>query len=264
MSDSIVQNGNDNPVVDNGNANNTQQWYETSGIDSTLLTDKIRGFSDVNAFVKSYNEAQSFIGKGIPDENTPEDIKNAFYEKLGRPKTPDGYEWKLPDGLTVDGANPENINAIKKICHDVGMSNKQVNAVLGHWSNVVESIIQQQMQARQTIMNESKATLSAPNEWGDKYATKLDSVLKRIDELGIRQHLEEAGVLYNAKVLKAFDSVIGGAKETKLKGADGKYISPNERLEQLRNHDAYFKAGHPEHQAVVEEVNRIYAQMAAR
>jgi hypothetical protein len=88
--------------------------------------------------------------------------------------------------------------------------------------------------------------------------------MRKIDELGIRPHLEAAGVLYDKNVLKAFDSIISGAKETKLKGADGKYISPEQRLEQLKAHDAYFKAGHPEHQAVIEEVNRIYAQMASR
>ena len=253
------------PIIQNGEvspeSNPQTPWYQQAGISPEITTDKIKGFKDINAFVQSYNESQSFIGKGVPDENTPDDIKNAFYEKLGRPKSADLYDWNLPDGLTVEGATNENFKAFKQICFDAGMSNKQVNAVLGHWSKTMQDLLTQQASAREEIATTSKRELSA--QWGDKFDTKMNAIMKRIDELGIRPHLEAAGVLFDKNVLKAFDSVISASRETGIRGADGKFATPEERLNQLKAHPAYYNAGLPEHQALINEANQIYAQMGS-
>ena len=37
----------------------TGNWYEAEGIDASLVTDKVKGFSDINGLLKSYNESQS-------------------------------------------------------------------------------------------------------------------------------------------------------------------------------------------------------------
>ena len=244
----------------NDNPTNDAPWYK--GVDEALLTDKVKGFKDLGSFVKSYNEGQSFIGKGIPDENTPQEIKDAFYAKLGRPESADAYDWQPPEGISVEGATAENFKAFKKMCFDNGLTNKQVSAVMGGWSDFVKDIFAKQVEARQQIMNESKSALSAPNEWGDNFQNRLDAVLAKIDELGVREHLETSGVLYSTNVLKAFDSIISASNETSIKGADGKNVSPSERLEQLKANPAYFNAGHPDHAAVIAEANSIFSQMS--
>nr|DAR29715.1 MAG TPA: hypothetical protein [Caudoviricetes sp.] len=236
---------------DGGNS----EWY--AGIDQNLVTDKIKGFKDLGAFVKSYNESQSFIGKGIPDDNTPDDIRNAFYAKLGRPESADKYDWQPPEGLSVEGATAENFKAFKEKCFEAGMTNKQVSTVMGGWSEIVATIMANEQNARAEIAKGSKETLSAPNEWGDKYDDKLQMVLKRIDDLGVRRQLEAAGVLYDTKVLKAFDSVISEARETTIRGADGKEISPVERIAQLKASPAYLNPSNPDHDAVVRELNSL-------
>ena len=259
----IDQNSNPNPGCESNNITSQDpEWL--AGVDPTLITDKVRGFKDLNGLINSYNQAQSFIGKGIPDENTPVDIRDAFFTKLGRPVSADKYDWQPPEGLTVDGATAENFKAFKQKCFEAGMTNKQVSTVMDGWSQIVIKLIAESQDARASIAKESKAMLSAQNEWGDKYDSKLEGVLKRIDELGVRQQLDAAGVLYDARVLKAFDSVISDMRETKIRGADGKYISPNERISQLRNNPAYFNAAHPDHAAVIAEVNSLYAKMATQ
>ena len=181
-------------------------WYDTAGIAPEFMTDKIRGFKDINAFAKSFNEGQAFIGKGIPDENTPADIADAFYAKLGRPESADKYSWQPPEGISVAGANAENFKAFKEECFKLGMTDKQVSGVLGRWSNIINDIMAAEQKKYAESIKVSKESLSAPNEWGDKYDDKLNAVLKRIDDMGIRAQLESAGVLYDARVLKAFDA----------------------------------------------------------
>ena len=242
--------------------NDNNVWYQ--GIDENLLTDKIRGFADINSFVKSYNEGQSFIGKGIPDENTPADIRDAFYKKLGRPDNAEGYEWKLPEGVSVDGATEENFKNFKQLCYEAGLTNKQVSAVLGGWSDIVIKLAQTEQAEREKIVNSSKTTLSADNEWGDKYDDKLNATIKLIESLGIKKALDSAGLLYDVNVLKAFNSILSAGDESKLKGEKGGNMTPQERLEQLKANPAYFSAGHPDHKKVIDEVNAIFATLAGQ
>ena len=261
-----------NPDENNPNPNSNPpaetNWYD--GVDETLLTDKVKGFTNsdgtmnVAELLKSYNSAQSYIGGSVKiptDKSSPEEVA-AFYSKLGRPESADKYDWQPPADVSVEGATEENFKNFKQLCFDSGMTNKQVSAVMNGWSNVIKDLFAKQAAAREQIARESKAALSAQNEWGGDYQTRLDAVLNRVEKLGIKEKLEYAGLLYDKDVLKAFDAVISASSETRIKGADGKFINPQERLEQLKNNPAYFQAGHPDHAKVIEEANSIMAQMA--
>lgn len=257
----------ENPTIDNGgagvqDAHAGENWYEAAGIQPELLTDKIKGFKDVNAFAKSFNEAQSFIGRGVPDDSTPADIRDAFYAKLGRPESADKYTWSAPEGVSGVGVDAENFKAFKEECFRLGMTDKQVSGVMGRWSGIVSGIMEAEANARREIAEDAQRSLSAPAEWGDKYEERLAAVLKRVDELGIRKELDDAGLLYDKRVLKAFDSVIGGSRESSIRGADGKFVSPDERLAQLKANPAYYQAAHPDHAAVIAEANALYGQKA--
>ena len=256
-----------NPNIDNGGAGEQNpaggNWYEAAGIQPELLTEKIRGFKDVNAFAKGFTEAQSFIGRGIPDDSTPADIRDAFYAKLGRPESADKYTWTAPESVSAAGVDAEKFKAFKEECFRLGMTDKQVSGVMGRWSGIVSDIVEAEARARKEIAEDAKRTLSADNEWGDKYDERLDAVLRRVDELGIRKELDDAGLLYDKRVLKAFDSVIGASRESTIRGADGKSVSPDERLAQLKANPAYYQAAHPDHAALIAEANEIYRQKAA-
>ena len=232
-------------------------WY--SGINEALLTDKIRSFDSIDAFAKSYNESQSFIGKGIPDENTPTEIRDAFYTKLGRPASPDKYDWTPPENISVDGANEENFKAFKQMCFDEGLTNKQVSAVMGRWSQVVENLMAEYQNKMVQLEKDSKATLSAPNEWGDKFDNKYNAVMGKLEELGVKDALAQAGVLNRVEVLKAFDSVISDSREGAIRGVNGKFVSIDDKIKQLQNHPAYFNSAHPEHNDVVRQINELFA-----
>lgn len=68
---------------------------------------------------------------GVPGENaTPEDW-NAFYGKLGRPETPEGYEFQFGDDVKTD---PAMVEWGKKAFHDVGLTPKQAQALAEKWN----------------------------------------------------------------------------------------------------------------------------------
>lgn len=246
-------------------------WFEREDIDQTLVSDKVKGFTNEDGsmnlleFLKSYNSAQSYIGGAvkIPGENASEDDWSSLYAKLGRPESPDKYTWTPPEGISVEGATADNFKAFKELCFKSGMTDRQVSAVMGGWSDIVNSLTAQRSELLEKVASESKAMLSAPNEWGDKYQERYNAAQKKIDDLGIRAHVEAAGIANDAAFLKAIDSIISGAKESRIRGTDGKFVSPSGRIEQLKLHPAYMNAGHPEHKAVIDELNSLYAKMGA-
>ena len=244
---------------------NSPAWFEREDIDQSLVSDKVKSFGDINGLLKSYSEAQSYIGGAvkIPGENATDEERGAFYAKLGRPESPDKYTWTPPEGISVEGATADNFKAFKELCFKNGMTDRQVSAVMGGWSDIVSDITSKRDELLAKVAAESKAVLSAPNEWGDKYQERYNAAQKKIDDLGIRAHVEAAGIANDANFLKAIDSIISGAKESRIRGTGGKFVSPGERMEQLKLHPAYMNAGHPEHKAVIDELNSLYAKMGA-
>ena len=80
----------------------------------------LQKFNSPADLFKSYVSLESMLGKNkvpIPDENAPQEEWDKFYEKLGRPKTPDEYEIKL-DGVQ---ANEEFLNNYKQWAHKAGL-----------------------------------------------------------------------------------------------------------------------------------------------
>lgn len=86
---------------------------------------------DAGGFLKSYTELESAMGSRVKvptEESTPEE-KSAFYTKLGRPDTPDGY--KLPE-LPEDKSYDESlVGGMKTMAFEEGWTDKQ-------WEKAVE------------------------------------------------------------------------------------------------------------------------------
>lgn len=70
---------------------------------------------DIRGMARTIVDGQKTIGKLsggrnfaiLPDENSPDEEKEAFYTKVGRPKSAEGYEFDkavLPDGIPTDDA----------------------------------------------------------------------------------------------------------------------------------------------------------------
>lgn len=244
--------------------NQGSEWFSQEGIDQSLVSDKIRGFTNsdgslnTNELLKSYDAAQRMIGGSIriPAEDAAAEEKAAFWSKLGRPESADKYEWQPPAQVNVDGVTAHHFNEFKAKAFELGISNKQLNGIMAGWTDVVNQLTAERTKALSDIFENSKKTLSAPNEWGDKYQAKYDAVMKMVDNLGIRADLEAAGVLNSVNVLKAFSSIVDGGRETPFRGGSGGADSAA-RIGELKKSPAYLNSSHPDHDAVVRELNSL-------
>ena len=246
---------------------NQNQWYNAEGIDQSLVSDKVKTFTNsdgsmnVNELLKSYDSSQRYIGAAvkIPQDGAPQEEVAAFYSKLGRPESADKYTWTPPEGISVEGATAENFKAFKELCFKLGLTNKQTSGVLDGWSDIVKNLEATRTDLLKKIASESRSALSAPNEWGGNFEDKYKATLALVEKLGIRPHLEAAGVLDSVEVLKAFNSIVDAGAETGLKGASGGAQSSAERLAELKKNPAYLNAGHPDHAKILSEINSLIA-----
>lgn len=234
----------------------TGNWYEAEGIDASLVSDKVKGFSDINGLLKSYNESQSYIGGAvkIPTDKSTDEERSAFYAKLGRPESADKYEWQPPEGISVEGVTDGEFKKFKDLAFAAGLSNKQLGAVMGGWSEIVKSL-----QAKQTqfLSDQSEQTTAAlKKEWGDEYQQKFDLTMKKLDSLGIRKHLEASGIL-TPEIVKGFYGMISSKEETAMRGATGDNGDNVARIAALKSNPAYLNSSHPEHGAVIRELNSL-------
>lgn len=251
---------NPNPSVTNSN------WYEAEGIDPSLITDKVKNFTNgdgsmnVAELLKSYNAAQSYLGGSVrlpTDKSSPEEIA-AFYSKLGRPESAEKYDWKVPEGYSsIEG----NFKKFKELCFNLGMSNKQVSGVFNGWLQSVKDIEAAQSAELAKIKQANFDALSDANVWGDKASDKISALQKKLGEIneGKALHkLQAAGLDFDADVLLMLASVLTDADGSRMAGVGNSGKTAEEEIAELEKDPAYTNPNHPEHNKVVARINELF------
>lgn len=151
----------------------------------------IKDFKDLDGLIKSYKNAQSMIGGSIripgeeasaderaeffekikdvpgvgkmPDPTNEAEIR-AFYQKLGCPENPEGYELELPEGASVAGFE-EFIEA----AHSAGLTSSQLQVL-------AEVNLQREMAKAESFQSSREAAKATLQEvFGDNFENKLAS-----------------------------------------------------------------------------------------
>ncbi|HRI37089.1 MAG TPA: hypothetical protein PLO50_00880 [Nitrospira sp.] len=120
---------------------------------------------------KSYVSAQKLIGQNrlpAPAENWTDKEWNDLFGKIGRPETPDGYEFpkdvQLKAGLEFD---KEKTKAAFTELHKLGLTKKQAEGVMRHYLSSVNSTAEAEETARQQAY--AAGTEKLRRTHGDRY-----------------------------------------------------------------------------------------------
>src|SRR5581483_740520 len=124
-------------------------------------------FKDVGSLAKSYVELEKHQGGALrlPGEDAKPEDWDAFYNKLGRPESPDKYEVKRPElGEGIQWPEQTEKSFLQQ-AHKLGLNSKQAQGLMDWFAGDLKGVVG--MQARQ--MQEQQQQLQA--DWGDKYQT---------------------------------------------------------------------------------------------
>lgn len=135
----------------------------------------LKGVDSQEKLLKMLDGAQELLGRkgpAVPKADAPQAEKDAYYEALGRPKDPAGYE--LPG---ADKGDPKFTTALRGVFHKYGLSG---DAAKGIWNDVQGAL-------GEFVKDSGLATQQANIDFDklatDSFGTERDAVLTRGKEL---------------------------------------------------------------------------------
>jgi hypothetical protein len=203
------------PTGDNGSANagaangagNPSPW--NAGFDEeTSAYVGNKGWQSPADILSSYRNLEKFAGGSknlleLPGVDADQTALDNFYNKLGRPESPDKYGIKMPDG-----GDPELAEWFKQNAHKTGLSDKQAASLFDAWNEMSASRMQAMQQS--AVQSSEQEIAALQKEWGQGYEAQIDSGKRAVAALG-----------YDAEKLNALESKMGTAEMLKLFAAVG-------------------------------------------
>jgi len=233
-------------------------------------------FKSFEGLVKGYESAQKLLGAQgdkvpVPNENSSDEEWAHFWEKVGRPTDPTGYQFEFPNEVKqLEGVyDEEGMKAYAQLAHQVGLTPKQAQAIAGKY---FEGVLWQHAQ----VEEQQKAALEGytqelAKEWGPKDGPrwKRNEGLADVgmDALGLTA--EDVAAMPEARspaFLKAMVKVAGMIKERPAagiggeNGAQGAFSNDVEAQIKAIIHapnGAYLNREHPAHEDAVAQVKRL-------
>ena len=244
------------------------------------LPDDVRGlstlgeFKDLPSALKAYDSLFRKMGGG-PDSLVaiPKDEAgwNAFYAKLGRPETPDGYDLSGAEGLEYFG---DDVAGLKAVAHKAGLTPAQTKTLVREMAAIEQASDAKFTETQQQAKAQTEAALKS--EWTGEGEFEKNLTLARRANEGLfdeelRQAITDSGLGNNAKFIRALakvgvgmfseDGVAGGgnAGGGTDKAAAGQRLAEMNASAEIRK--ALSDPLHPQHQQFSEERKRLYEQV---
>jgi len=226
----------------------------------------LQNFQDMDGFVKSYLHSQKLVGSDkipIPNKYATDADWNLVYEKLGKPKSPDGYEYNLGKETKLD---ENSLKAFSAEAHKLGLLPKQAQGIIKYYNDlagVSETEANNKAEAGRT-----EAEKNLRKEFGSTYNDRITAAKKLAtstlgNEFLNNTLLQDGSKLGdNPTVVKAFADLAAQMSEDNIvKGDAPAYMSNKEINRQIavlqQPGSAYWDKRNPNHSDAVQEVQEL-------
>nr|DAQ54396.1 MAG TPA: hypothetical protein [Caudoviricetes sp.] len=215
--------GNPAPGAGDGGAAGGAADWTTSFPDEIRGVIQTKGWKNPGDVIASYSNLERLLGadkagRGVvlPKDDASADEWSAFYQRLGRPESVDGYKIQVPDGDTGAFAK-----TAAQWFHEAGLTTKQAETLAAKWNEYSGSTMQQQ---ESQFEQQSAIDLQdLQKSWGDKFEANAELARRARREAGLSdedgQAIERALGLKKAAEVFAF---LGKQfAEAPMKGGEG-------------------------------------------
>lgn len=141
-----------------------------------------KGFKDIATAVESHRNLEKLIGHDragrtvvLPAKWDDANEVGQFYDRLGRPKAPDGY--KLPDG-----SDKEFGAWAQKTFHEAGLTDRQAALVMEKWGGLVKGKMEATAAAKEAATKADREALG--KEWGAAHDAKIQTAKEAAKAFG--------------------------------------------------------------------------------
>ena len=158
----------------------------------------------------------------IPGDDAADDVKAAFYNKLGRPETPDKYSFKKPEDWPKDLPYDENFEkGFRDFVHKAGITDKSASQMYGWYTGIVREAAKKDLEMRQAALTEGNKAMQA--EWKDKFDENSTITARAVKAFGgddLKKYLDESGLGNNPVLVKTFFNIGRAMMEDKFVEGD--------------------------------------------
>ena len=204
----------------------------------------------------------------IPGKDATPDEWTAIYKKLGRPDTPDAYNFKEVEEIPENIRNPERVGEFAKLVHEEGLSSKQANRIFQFHQEMTVKELARMEASKEELLQAGREALM--KEYGNAFEEKCrlaNSVLRNTrggEEF--RQALKDADLGNDPRVIKFLADTVGpNIGEDRLVGLDtGRSSSgantPEEakaKIAELRAKEGFGIKGHPQYATIMNEYTKL-------
>lgn len=228
-------------------------------------------FTDPVALAKSYTELEGLVGrKGliVPTDKDPPAVHQAYRAALGVPETPDGYQFKAPEGVPEAAWNADGLKALAGWAHELGMTPAQTQGIAERFARQQAEAIQRAAEGIEPDGRKMDDVLRG--EWGVNYDARLAQARRAARQFG------------GDAIADALEAKVGGAAMLRFFAKIGETIGEDSpagmgtgagRVDPKAERAAYFQAGtpqnlaytnplHPDHAAAQKRVRELFAMDA--
>lgn len=213
------------PVLGSNEPASTPASDWRSGLSESLRQNPVvQKYGSQEEAIKGLINAQGLIGKkGLeaPADDWKPEQWNDFFNKLGRPETPDNYKFTstMPEGVTRNEAMEKHF---AKQMHSYGLTQKQAESMHGDFLNYLQQQGNADKQARQAEEAAGYEKLKA--ELGDKFEAHSVAAFRTAKEYGgpeLAKLLDEKGIGNHPVLVRAFASIGMHMAEDSLRSGRG-------------------------------------------
>jgi len=144
----------------------------------------------------------------LPGEKASDEDRATFFNKIGRPEKPEGYEFKKPDLPEEIKYDEDQEKEYRELAHGAGLSKAQATVIYDWYHQNVLKSHQKMLEFSATQRTEAETELK--KEWGDKHDENVEvarRTMKAINDkalTGLGEWLEKSGQGNNPLVIKLF------------------------------------------------------------
>lgn len=240
------------------------------GMDSFVAN---KGWKSGVEAVTSYQNLEKLMGADkagrtvvLPGEGATPDELNAFYNRLGRPEEPAGYDIPLPEGMEQS----DFADWARGTFHEAGVSAEAAKLVTEKYNEFAAQSMEQSQQAYEAQVAEDTTALQ--REWGAAYEEKVAGAKAAAREFGLTddQVTRMEGALGFADLMRFMSNVGSKLGEATFhegggdRQATGGLMTPAEAQVALNglNSDpkfmeAWLDKSHPGHKDAMERKARL-------
>lgn len=230
------------------------------------------GVIDFAGLAKSHVHANAMIGRDkvvIPKEGDDSETWNTFFRTLGRPDSPDSYEWPDVSQDAPDVQLDEQwVGEFGKWAHELGLSNSQAQGLMQRFAKHTQYSMEQSAAALKGAQEQTMAELRREHGAAtDDVIAGAKEVLNTFGDEEFSEWVESSGLGDNPQFINFLAGVKKQMSEdvfgTAQRRASGQGLAPADaksRLGELKSDPAYLDAKDPRHKQIMQQIESLYSQ----